>query len=205
MGGQKAFDEINNISWNFFNARTLTWNKNTGDVRIDHRKENTVFLYNTETKTGRVLKNGVEYTQQDSLDKYLNQAYEQWVNDSYWLVMPFKLDDPGVTLTYVGKMKSESGANCDVLQMTFNEVGVTPQNKYLVYIDEKTSLVSQWDYFPSTSDAQPRFSTPWLDYKTYGNVKLSGDRGNNKITDIHVFKYLKTSVYTEFKRPSFIK
>ncbi|WP_341228268.1 DUF6503 family protein [uncultured Arcticibacterium sp.] len=205
MGGQKAFDDLNNISWNFFNARTLTWNKKTGDVRIDHRKENTVFLYNTETKAGRVLKNGVEYTQEDSLSKYLNQAYEQWVNDSYWLAMPFKLDDPGVTLKYAGKKKSNASEDCDVLEMTFSQVGVTPQNKYHVYIDEKTGLVCQWDYFKNASDTEPRFSTPWLNYKTYGDVKLSGDRGERKITDIHVFKYLEPSIYSDFKRPSFIK
>lgn len=205
MGGQEAFDAIKHVSWNFFNARTLTWNKETGDVRIDHGKENTVFLYNLETKTGRVLKNGVEYTQEDSLSKYLNKAYEQWVNDSYWLVMPFKLDDPGVSLKYVGKKKSNAMADCDVLEMTFTEVGVTPQNKYHVYIDEKNNLVSQWDYFPNATDTKPRFSTPWANYKAYGDVKLSGDRGERKITDIHVFKYLEPSIYSDFKRPSYIK
>lgn len=205
MGGQEAFDDINNISWNFFNARTLTWNKKTGDVRIDHGRENTVYLYNLETKLGRVLKNGVEYTQKDSLDKYLTKAYEQWVNDSYWLVMPFKLDDPGVTLSYVGEKTSDAAAPCDVLEMTFSEVGVTPQNKYHVYIDKETGLVSQWNYFPSATDTESRFATPWSDYKTYGDVKLSGNRGEKSITDIHVFKYLEPSVYSDFKRPSFIK
>jgi hypothetical protein len=24
-----------------------------------------------------------------------------WINDAYWLVMPWKLQDPGVTLSYV--------------------------------------------------------------------------------------------------------
>lgn len=205
MGGKQAFNEINHLSWNFFNNRSITWNKRTGDVRIDHRNENSVFLFNTETRKGRILKNGQEYTQPDSVAKYVQQAYEKWVNDSYWLIMPFKLDDPGVNLTYVGTMTSETLKECDVLELTFNEVGVTPNNKYLVYIDKDSGLICQWEYFPNNTDAQPRFTNRWLDYKTYGRVKLSGDRGDKKITDIHVYKYLDSSVYTEFKRPSYIK
>jgi hypothetical protein len=26
---------------------------------------------------------------------------DRWINDAYWLVMPWKLQDPGVTLSYV--------------------------------------------------------------------------------------------------------
>jgi hypothetical protein len=40
-----------------------------------------------------------------------------WINDS-WLVMPWKLQDPGVNLTYV-KDKLPSGTTVDILQLTF--------------------------------------------------------------------------------------
>jgi hypothetical protein len=204
MGGQKALDDVNNLSWNFFNIRSLTWNKRTGDVRIDWRSENSVYLINTETKTGRILKNGKEVTNSDSLSSFLKDAYEMWINDSYWLLMPFKLNDPGVKLTYLGNMTSKALTESDVLELTFNEVGVTPNNKYLIYIDKITGLVNQWDYFNNKTDAQSRFSTTWQDYKSYGKVKLSGDRGDRKITEIRVFKRLDDSVYKEFKRPTFL-
>jgi outer membrane lipoprotein-sorting protein len=204
MGGQKALDEINTLSWNFFNIRSLTWNKKTNDVRIDWRKENSVYIINTETKKGRILKNGIEMTQPDSLNKYLTDAYDIWINDSYWLLMPFKLDDPGVKLSYAGIMTSESIQECDVLEMTFEKVGVTPNNKYFIFIDKASGMVVQWDFFTNANDAQPRFTTPWRNYLTYGNVKLSGDRGDKQITDIHVFKRVDNSVFNTFKRPSFL-
>lgn len=205
MGGQKALEDVNNLSWNFFNNRTLTWNKKTGDVRIDWRKENSVYLINTVTKNGKILKNGLEITNPDSLTILLKDAYDMWINDSYWLLMPFKLNDPGVHKTYVGKMASLNSAECDVISLSFEEVGVTPNNKYLIYFEKRSGYVIQWDYFKNKTDAQPILSTVWQDYKSYGNVKLSGNRGESKITDIRVFKRLDDSVYKNFNRPTFLK
>jgi hypothetical protein len=31
----------------------------------------------------------------------LRKGKNWWINDAYWLVMPWKLQDPGVTLSYV--------------------------------------------------------------------------------------------------------
>ena len=205
MGGQKSLDAVRHLSWDFFGARTLTWDKKKGDVRIDMNKENTVFLFNTETQIGRALKKGVEYTDADSLATYMKSAYSTWINDSYWLIMPFKLDDPGVTLKYLGGMEAKEGQSCEVLELTFSEVGVTPNNKYLVYIDKETDLICQWDFFSNYLDEKPRFSMPWQNYRDYDGVILSGDRGARKLSNIQVFKKLDKTVYTTFDRPSYIK
>jgi hypothetical protein len=55
-------------------------------------------------------------------------------------------------------------------------VGVTPQNKYHVYVDS-TNLVKQWDFYTNSSDSVARFTTPWINYETYGNILLSSSRG----------------------------
>lgn len=204
MGGQQAFDKIRHLSWNFLNIRSLTWDKHSGDVRIDLRNENSVYLYNTKTEKAKILKNGVEQTHPDSLAKYGKVAYEMWINDSYWLIMPFKLDDPGVKQLYLGEMLSEQGYSCDVIQITFENTGVTPDNKYLIYFDKKSGLVCQWDFFRNANDAAPLFTTPWLDYARYQGVLISGDRGERKLSNIHVFKKLPETVYTDFKRPKFL-
>ncbi|MFN2412818.1 MAG: DinB family protein, partial [Pyrinomonadaceae bacterium] len=39
-------------------------------------------------------------------------AYARWVNDSYWLLGPLKVLDPGVKLTYEGSKESE-GVACE--------------------------------------------------------------------------------------------
>ena len=44
--------------------------------------------------------------------------------------MPYKLKDSGVTLKYKGQDTLETGHPAEKLQLTFEEVGKTPENKY---------------------------------------------------------------------------
>jgi hypothetical protein len=199
QGGRESWDETRYISWNFFGNRKLLWDKATGNVRVEHLKDDTKILVNVNTDEGRVYKDGAEVTQLDSVAKYLQRGKEAWINDSYWLVMPFKLKDSGVTLKYLGEETTQAGQPADVLQLTFESVGVTPENKYKVYVDKETNLVSQWAYFKSASDPEPAFVMPWQDYQTYGKLKLSGDRGQAKITDIKVLDEVPETAFTSFE------
>jgi hypothetical protein len=49
-----------------------------------------------------------------------------------------KLQDPGVNLTYVKTEQLPNGTTADILQLTFNAVGVTPENKYCMSIKKIT-------------------------------------------------------------------
>ncbi|MEM8897280.1 MAG: hypothetical protein AAGC85_04215 [Bacteroidota bacterium] len=203
MGGRKAWDDTRHISWNFFGFRTLTWDKHKGNVRIDVPSDSSTYLYNLFTEAGRVKLNGEELTEPDSVTKYLERAKRIWINDAYWLVMPFKLKDSGVTLKYVGQDSTMAGVLSDVLSLTFEEVGVTPENKYLVYVDPETNLISQWDYYQDADQESTERMYPWNDYKPFGEILLSGDRGESErgkreITDIRVVDSLALSAYTEF-------
>ena len=97
--------------------------------------------------------------------------------DSYWVFMPFKLKDSGVTLKYSGKSETADGKPADVLELTFKDVGRTPENKYHVYVDEDSRLVTQWDYYENASDPEPRFQMPWQNWQKQGGIMLSADRG----------------------------
>lgn len=199
MGGRAAWDETRYLKWTFFGRRTLWWDKFTGDVRIEIPADSTVFLVNIFDKTGKVGLQGKSVTDADSLRKYLDRAESIWINDAYWLVMPFKLKDSGVTLKYLGKDTIQGGDLADVLQLTFEEVGRTPNNKYLIYVDQKDSLVKQWDFFTNYEDPEPRFSTPWLAYQQHGPILLSGDRGRNNLTDIAVMESVKEGTFTNLE------
>ncbi|GAA4433654.1 hypothetical protein GCM10023188_23490 [Pontibacter saemangeumensis] len=199
QGGRKNWDDTRYITWNFFGNRKLLWDKATGNVRVDYLKEDKKVLVNINTGEGKVYKEGAEVTQPDSVAKYVQQAKEAWINDSYWLVMPFKLKDSGVTLKYLGEETTQAGKLADVLQLTFENVGVTPENRYKVYIDKETNLVSQWAYFKNANDPEPAFVMPWQDYQTYGKLKLSGDRGQAHITDIKVLDDVPESAFTSFE------
>jgi hypothetical protein len=196
MGGREAWDDTRFITWNFFGSRKHIWDKWTGDVRIEEPKKNITYLMNINTKQGKVQRNGVEVT--DSLDHYLDRGNELWINDSYWLVMPFKLKDTGVTLRYLREDTTLLGAKSDVLSLSFKDVGVTPKNAYNVWVDTNTKFITQWSFYKDSSVTIPNFITPWADYQQYGKIKLSGDRGKNKLTDIAVFQEVPEGTFTQF-------
>ena len=156
---------------------------------------------NINDMKGSVFAHGVVQTDKDSLDKYLQMGYNMWINDSYWLVMPFKMRDPGVTLKYIGVAQDMQGEDCDVIEMTFDNVGVTPENKYHVYISPETSFITQWDYFSRYTDEEPRISTPWQGYNQYGEIMLSGHRGTGKLTAIGVYDQLPDVIFEDVSSP----
>ena len=196
MGGRKAWDKTRYIRWNFFGRRNHVWDKWTGDVRIEEPSSELTFLMNINTKEGKVMRGDSEVT--DSLDFYLQRGYELWVNDSYWLVMPFKLKDSGVTLKYLREDTTLTGKLADVVSLSFENVGVTPQNIYEVWIDADSKLVTQWAYYQDSTTLEPRFITPWADYSRYGEIMLSGDRGNYKLSDIQVMDEVPKGTFTDF-------
>lgn len=199
MGGRQAWDDTRYIGWNFFGARQLLWDKETGRVRIEVPNDFTVYLVDMEADTGRIMRYGEEVTNPDSVAHYVERAKQIWVNDSYWLLMPYKLKDSGVALTYVGQDTLQGGAQAEVVQLQFENVGFTPQNKYRVYIDPQDHLVKQWAFYREAEADTPSFITPWAGYQQYGNIQLSGDRGERDITDITVHEEVPEAAFTEFE------
>lgn len=198
MGGRKSWDTTRYFHWNFFGRRSLLWDKLGQRVRIESPADSTIYLVNLADGTGQVKRGNVVYENADSLQTYLDRGRRIWINDSYWLVMPFKLKDSGVSLKYVGQDTTLEGAKAEILSLTFEEVGVTPQNKYLVYIDPATELVCQWDFYTNAADPAPRFAMPWKNYRAYGDLKLSGDRGNPQLSDIAVFQSVPEEAFNSF-------
>ena len=197
MGGRANWDATRYVEWNFFGARKHLWDRYTGDVRIEHLRNGTLYLFNINSMEGQVIKDGKAYTDADSLKKYIKQGKSAWINDSYWIFMPFKLKDSGVTLSYVGEGKTEAGKDADILELRFKNVGDTPQNKYHVWVEKSPRLVTQWAYFPNASDEEPRFITPWTDYKTYGKIQLAGNRGQRSISEISVMESVDKAKFTK--------
>ena len=198
MGGRGNWDRTRYLTWRFFGRRLHVWDRWTGDVRFEEADR--ITLMNVHSRTGRAWKASVEVAEADSLKKYLDRGYRAWINDSYWLVMPYKLKDSGVTLTYAGEAKMENGRDAYVLTLTFENVGVTPQNKYDVFVDKERMLVEQWAFYRNASDEKPRFVGPWTGWEPHGRILLSAGRGTRAHTDVAVFDELPRSVF-ESPRP----
>jgi hypothetical protein len=88
-------------------------------------------------------------------------AYQRWTNDTYWLLMPLKLKDGGITLTSPGP---------NTLHLSFKGVGLTPGDQYNVYVNPTTHLPEKWDYMPAPDK---KTTGTWEHYKTSGGLTLS--------------------------------
>ncbi len=198
QGGREAWENTRYIGWTFFGRRDLLWDKQTGQVRIDVPDEQAVYLINIQQDTGRVQLNGQEITDQEQLKELVDKGKQIWVNDSYWLIMPYKLKDSGVTLTYAGKDTMPGGRDAEVLELRFKEVGYTPENKYRVYVDPADSLVKAWAYYEKAAMDTPNFFTPWQNYQRYGKILISGDRGERQLSNIEVAQEVDESVFLKF-------
>lgn len=195
LGGYPNWDATRYVTWSFFGRRTHVWDKHTGNLRFD--SEEMLVLMNLNSLTGRVFKGGTEVTDDAERAEALERAHGAWINDSYWMFMPFKLKDSGVTLEYLGDGQTQAGAEADVLQLTFHDVGRTPQNKYRVYVDKQSRLVTQWDYYPKAEDPAPQFQIPWNQWQRHGRILLSADRGERQHQNVAVFDELPDSVFTD--------
>lgn len=188
MGGREKWDNTNVIYWNFFEMRTLLWDKENNRVRIDVPSQEMVIALNMNDMTGNVWKGEEKIENPDSVSKYLENGKRMWINDSYWLVMPYKLKDSGVTLKYIREDTTAAGEKADVLKLTFRDVGVTPQNAYEVWVSVDDRLVKQWAYYSDTTRQEPNFVLSWADYKDHNGILLSGKRGDRELADIKVLK-----------------
>lgn len=194
MGGRKAWDNTHFITWRFFGGRLHVWDKFNNNERFEDG--DLVVVMNLDSEQGRAWRSGKEITDADDLKKMLDRTKGAWINDSYWLLMPHKLKDSGVTLTLAGEQNDANGAPCDVLQLTFAGVGRTPDNKYHVLVDRQTHLVSEWTIWFDAAKDEPRSLGPWTDWQRCGDILIAAGHGKRSHTDIAVFDDLPSAVFT---------
>lgn len=201
MGGRKAWDQTRHLRWRFFGRRLHIWDKHSGNLRLEGTErdsgESYVILMNLAAMTGRAWREGSEITATDELTAMLERGEAMWINDSYWMFMPYKLKDSGVTLNYLAEGELDDGRAADILELTFRDVGRTPENKYHIFVSRDRHLVERWAYFEKATEAEPRFYSPWANWQRYGSILLSDNRGDNGHTELAVFDTLPDSVYTD--------
>src|SRR5947208_3110955 len=150
--GADHWGKVKIIRWTFAGKNKHVWNL----------KDNT----DTITMSDKTATVKVDQKPTTDDDKKLFRA---WTNDSYWLIAPLKIKDPGVMLSTAPDEKIE-GKNYLVLHLAFQGVGMTPGDQYNWYIDPETMMLSYWDYMPSASK-KTRWS--WEGYKDFNGVKLA--------------------------------
>ncbi len=152
------------------------WDRYTNEYRVEgtsRNGEHFVAIFNTQTKAGDVFLDGTKVIEDTTKTQWLERAYGRYINDSYWLIMPYKLNDPGVVLNYEGE-KEVDGQIYDLVKVTFEDVGLTPGDTYWAYIGKSDRLMHKWEYRleDQEADAKPSGSW-WKEWQTFGNIKLA--------------------------------
>jgi hypothetical protein len=182
LGGRPAWDATRCVQWKFAGKRRLCWDRLTNDLRLDEGGR--VILMNLQNGEGRVFEGAGELVRDANRKReLLDEAYASWSNDSYWLFAPYKLKDGGVQLTWAREDKLDDGRAADVLRLEFEGVGITPQNAYEMYVARDTRLVEQSRFFKWRTDSKPATTTPWRDWRRYGNILLASDHGSGPTTN----------------------
>ncbi len=135
LGGETAWQKARQLRFDFVVEREGTrvaevhhlWDRYTGDYRLlgaDKSGAPYAVYFNVNTRDGSAFVNGRQVEGEEK-KKLLETAYGRFINDTYWLLAPWKVFDPGVHRDYDGEKTGPDGALCDVIRLTFENVGLT--------------------------------------------------------------------------------
>jgi hypothetical protein len=187
MGGARAWEQARYFEFEFAAERdgqagpgwSHRWDRWTGDHRVSGNRagHDIVVLMNANRRDeGRAWRDGAEVTDAAALDSLRTFGYGRLINDSYWLLMPYKWTDPGVILSYDGPFTDDDGRRWERVHLRFEGVGLTPQNQYLGWINPATGLMERWSHF-SREGADPLVND-WTDWRPHGPILLSTRKPN---------------------------
>jgi len=186
LGGQAAWEKARQFQFDFVVEREGTtvarfshaWDRYTGDYRLsgtDKSGAPFAVYFNVNTRQGRVFVNG-KSVEGEPREGHLQNAYERFINDTYWLLAPWKIFDPGVNRTYDGEKPCPGGGVCDVLKLTFGEnVGLTPRDAYWLWITREGRRMIEWQYVLNGAADEPT-TAAWKDWQKFDGVMLALDK-----------------------------
>ena len=204
LGGESAWDKVTGLRWTFGamvgdsvrSSRRHAWDKVTGQHRVEgvNRLGQHFCIIHTlgDTTNGMAWMDGTRI-EGDSLHKLIKRGYAMWVNDSYWMLMPYKLRDPGVTLHDAGDT-TMAGTTYDRIALTFHDVGLTPGDHYWVFVNRANHRVERWAMVLQGDQPPPEAYT-WEGWEQHDGLwfptahrRDSTDVFTNQIETVHAFR-----------------
>ncbi|MEX0273407.1 MAG: hypothetical protein AB3N16_03415 [Flavobacteriaceae bacterium] len=114
------------------------------------------------------------------LDSTLHKTNAGFINDKFWLLMPFQLlwDQENFTYQYFPKkMAPISGDTLNKLTIVYDSIGgYTPGDAYDLYLDDTYSL-REWT-FRKGNRSQPSLNTTWEAYRETNGMKIATEHQN---------------------------
>jgi hypothetical protein len=182
MGGPSAWDHARYFRFDFTVVRagkkvasfSHFWDRWTGRYRVEGEDAHGVAwkaYLNVNTKEGDYWVNGAK-AEGEARAKGLENAYGRFINDTYWLLAPWKIFDPGVKLEYVGEVKDAAGRACDEIKLSFDSVGLTPKDVYWMDVDKSSHIMNEWKFVLNGGNDPPTL-VEWKDWRKFGGIMLS--------------------------------
>jgi hypothetical protein len=127
--GKEGWDTTKFLKWTFRTDNSYFWNKEQ-NLAIIEWGEMKVYM-NLDSVDGIAYKND-QLVPKEETKHCINKAWEYWCNDSFWLMAPFKMNDPGTVRSIVENVEiGEKG-----LMVAYESGGVTPGDTYLWLLDK---------------------------------------------------------------------
>ena len=148
----------------------------TFNVERGERGYGRTYIWNTQTDDITFISEGdtLQYNRKGDLDSLSLGADQRFINDSFWLISPFKLvQDEGTTISEGGKTLAPiSNDSLNKITMTYgSEGGYTPGDAYDFYFDDNF-MIKEWVYRRGNSP-DPGLMTKWSDYSKLEGLKLA--------------------------------
>lgn len=159
-----AYDTTRYFQWTFFRPNHYKYDKFEEKAWISW-DDNKVYM-DLKTQQGVVL--SPQGLSDDAQKEILDKAWSNWCNDSFWLLAPFKVFDPGTTRTIVSTDEAAHG-----LMVSYDSGGVTPGDSYLWLLDEnkRPTGYKMWVQIIPVGGMY----ASWDNWKQYAGVWLATD------------------------------
>ena len=159
-----AFDTLGYLEWEFFRAgQKYLWDKKR-DLAVIQWADNKAIM-NLKTQEAIITTNG-EVQSGDNHESLKAKAWSNWCNDSFWMIAPFKMNDPGTIRAIAETEDKQKG-----LKVTYGSGGVTPGDSYLWLVDE-SNIPTGYHMWTSIIPVQGMYAG-WSGWESHKGVMLS--------------------------------
>ena len=120
----EAFDNTSYLEWTFKNKNHYKWNRTGGTCDVIWKDFKVTLSFNEGINHKAYVHNFEVYDAQ--ANNLMKTALKKFNNDSFWLIAPYKIFDPGTERRLV---KLDNGE--DAVLVTYTSGGSTPGDSYL--------------------------------------------------------------------------
>ena len=153
----EAYKNTNYIEWTFKNRHHFKWQKDQNTCVVYWKEYKVDLNLNSPSESKSYVHNFM--VEGEQAKELISEATDYFNNDSFWLVAPYKVFDPGTQRSLV---KTESGE--EGLMVTYTSGGTTPGDSYVWILDKnhKPTKFKMWvDILPIGG-----LEASWTDWTT---------------------------------------